>query len=229
MFVNRNMGRKIGRKDPILKATEHKIVIEKSGTRSISVHPGSITLSVNSGYENLRAIVDADSASCKTVTWESDKPNIAMVNPTTGYVFAKAVGDAVVYAKTLDGKSDYCSVTVVSTPVKVTYVELNRDSVYMQKGGTYEFTPTVSPDYATNKTLNWTSSNTSVATVSNGVVTAKAVGYAQIQATTTDDSHKYDCCDVYVTAATLVTSVEVSPSVKTMTVERGTIRGRFYD
>ena len=64
----------------------------------------------------------------------------------------------------------------------VTSVTLNRSSVNIEVGKTYTLTATVSPSNATNKTITWSSSNTSVATVNNGVVTKKAAGTATITA-----------------------------------------------
>ena len=70
--------------------------------------------------------------------------------------------------------------------VAVTGVTLNVSSGTLNPGGSVALTATVIPADANNKTVTWTSSNTSVATVSNGVVTAVAVGSATITATTQD-------------------------------------------
>ena len=72
---------------------------------------------------------------------------------------------------------------IYSADVAVTSVSLNQTSVSLQKGSTATLTATVSPSNATDKTVTWTSSNTSVATVSNGTVKAVAKGTATITAT----------------------------------------------
>ena len=51
----------------------------------------------------------------------------------------------------------------------------------------------VLPDNATDKTLNWSSSNTSVATVTNGKVTAKTEGNTVITVITKDGTKKAVC------------------------------------
>ena len=69
-------------------------------------------------------------------------------------------------------------------PVKVTGVKLNKSSKSLTIGDNFTLTATVKPDNATDKSVTWSSSNTSVATVDeNGVVTAVAEGTATITAT----------------------------------------------
>ena len=73
----------------------------------------------------------------------------------------------------------------------VTGVTISPTSATLNVGSTKLFTATVSPSDATNKAVNWTSSNTSVATVdSNGLVTAKSAGSATITVTTIDGGYK---------------------------------------
>ena len=67
--------------------------------------------------------------------------------------------------------------------ISVTSVSLSQTSLFLMVGGSAALTATVYPSNASDKTVTWTSSNTSVATVSNGTVTAKAAGTATITAT----------------------------------------------
>ena len=73
--------------------------------------------------------------------------------------------------------------------IEVTSVTLNLTAdqwiPYKNNGsvGTLSLTATVAPSNATNSTVTWTSSNNSVATVSNGSVTANGAGLATITAT----------------------------------------------
>ena len=78
-------------------------------------------------------------------------------------------------------------------PVKVTGVKLNKSSKSLTIGDTFTLTATVKPNNATDKSVTWSSSNTSVATVDeNGVVTAVAEGTATITATASNGV-KADC------------------------------------
>ena len=78
-------------------------------------------------------------------------------------------------------------------PVAVTGVTLNKSSDTIVVGETSTLTATVAPSNATNKTVSWSSSNTNVATVSNGVVTAIAAGSATITVTTADGGFTATC------------------------------------
>ena len=69
-----------------------------------------------------------------------------------------------------------------STTVAVTGVTLSQSSVTLDIGGTVTLTATVAPSNATDNTVTWSSSNTSVATVNGGKVTAVAEGSATITA-----------------------------------------------
>lgn len=67
--------------------------------------------------------------------------------------------------------------------VEVTSVTLNKTSVSLDKGKKVTLQASVAPDNATNKDVSWSSSNTSVATVKDGVVSAVAAGTSIITAT----------------------------------------------
>ena len=77
-------------------------------------------------------------------------------------------------------------------------ITLDRHSITLQPDLTATLTPTILPATTLNKTVTWTSSNPSVATVSDGYITAFSVGSATITATTTDGSNLSDTCHVTV-------------------------------
>lgn len=114
--------------------------------------------------------------------------------------------------------------------VSVTGVSLNKNSATLAVGGTETLTATVSPDGATNKTVTWSSDNTSVATVdANGKVTAASAGTATITVTATNGTNdtsddKQATCTVTVTAEQPVTvAAKADPSTT------GTYYATFYD
>ena len=82
---------------------------------------------------------------------------------------------------------------VEENTVSVTGVELNKSTLSLDEGDTYTLTATVAPADAANKAVTWTSSNSSVATVNNGVVTAVSSGTATITVTTVDGGKTATC------------------------------------
>ena len=186
---------------------------------SVTVYPKSITLKVGNWSYAAYAEVCPSNADCKEVQWHSDNSSVASVNASSGYICANGVGTAHIYATATDGSgcSDYLTVTVSNT-VPVTSVTLNRSSLSLEKGQTSYLYATVCPDNATNKNVTWKSSNNGVATVSSGVVTAVSKGSAKITATAADGSGKSASCTVVVTGDILVTSIELTPSNKTLKV-----------
>lgn len=81
----------------------------------------------------------------------------------------------------------------VTKPVSATGVTLDKPSASVKQGKRITLTATVAPENATNKNVTWKSSDTSVATVSDGVVTGVATGDATITVTTKDGSHEASC------------------------------------
>jgi hypothetical protein len=83
--------------------------------------------------------------------------------------------------------------------VNVAGVSLNKNSTSIVEGQTETLTATISPNDATDQIVNWTSSEESVATVSDGVVTAVSPGTSTITVTTNDGGFTATC-EVTVTA-----------------------------
>lgn len=90
-------------------------------------------------------------------------------------------------------------VTYSSEAVHVTGVTLDKQTDSIEVGETTTLTETVAPSNATDKTVSWSTSNSAVATVSNGVVTGVSAGTARITVNTNDGGYTA-YCDVTVTA-----------------------------
>lgn len=90
-------------------------------------------------------------------------------------------------------------VTYTAETVHVTGVSLNKSSTSIEIDATEQLTATVTPSNASDKSVSWSTSNSSVASVSSsGVVTAVSPGSARITVITTDGGYT-DYCDVTVT------------------------------
>ncbi len=90
-------------------------------------------------------------------------------------------------------RSNQTTSNSTSKTVAVTGIKLNKASVSMVEGTSTTISATITPSNATNKTVIWSSSNTGVATVSNGKITAKKEGTTTITATTKDGNKKATC------------------------------------
>ena len=98
--------------------------------------------------------------------------------------------------------------------IPVTDVKLDKTSLTMQETDSDTLTAMVEPDNATNKNVNWESSDTSIATVdASGKVTAISAGSATITVTAADGSGKSASCAVIVHTATTITTQPQSVSV----------------
>lgn len=131
----------------------------------------------------LSASVSPADASDTFVTWKSEDPTIAAVDEN-GVVTALSKGETVITAASSDGKvTASCRVSVFILTESVT---LNSSSREIWLGETYQLVAVVLPEDATDKTLLWESSNTEIATVEDGLVTAVSKGEAVITVKTKD-------------------------------------------
>ena len=176
------------------------------------------SISLNSQTGELRvgeqttliATITPDNATNKSVTWKSDNTEAATVE--NGVVTAVGEGKANITVTTVDGnKTATCMITVLPeeepepepepTPepdpepevINVESVALNSQNEELKIGETTTLVATVMPSNATNKKVVWSSDNTNVATVNNGVVTAVGEGSANIKVTTEDGNKTATC------------------------------------
>lgn len=170
----------------------------------VSVAPTSVTLGVGA-TQQLTPTITPSNATNKNVTYSSSANSIATVN-TNGIITAVAAGSATITVTTEDGnKTATCAVTVTA-PISVTGVSLNKASTTIEAGQIDTLIATVTPANASNKSVTWTTSDSDVATVAGGVVTAKGAGTATITATTVDGGFTATC-SVKVTAPANVTFI----------------------
>lgn len=148
---------------------------------SVSLDKKSLTLYVKDKAVALKATVAPSNATNKTVTWATSNPKVAKVD-AKGNVTPVAKGTATITAKTANGKTATCQVTV---KVRVTKVTLSKKTATMGEKETLALKATVSPSSAdkADKKVTWKSSSTKLATVSSkGVVKAKKAGKVKITA-----------------------------------------------
>ena len=200
---------------------------KQTGSGQISVSVAGVSLDkteivlVEGSSEKLTATVEPTNATNKNVTWSSDHEAIATVDQN-GAVTARRGGQATITVTTADGsKTATCTVRVriqIGEPVQS--VGLNKTELALEVGKTGTLEAKVEPSDATNKNVTWSSSNSEVATVDNGVVTAVSAGEAIITVTT-EDGAKTATCKVTVNAPQTVPVTGVTLDKAELTLEKG--------
>lgn len=150
-------------------------------------------------------------ASTKTIIWSSSDTSVATVS--NGVVKATGGGRALITARALDSdKTLSCYVTVTAYVKRIKFdksalpITIGQDDV--------QLTTIFTPASATNKELVWTSSNTNIATVSDGKVHAVATGKAVIKATSADGSKVASCTVTVYNPSTGITISNSNITVK---------------
>lgn len=183
---------------------------------SVSLDMTEYTFNTIGNTLTLKATVLPADATNNSVEWSSDNESVATVD-NNGRVTSKGNGKAVITVKTKDQeKTATCEVTV---SVPVSSISLNKTSLTLIEGEEETLVVTINPSNAADKTIKWTSSDTSVATVdADGKVTAVSKGTATIKAEANDGSGKYAMCSI--TVKRLVSSITLDKT--SIVLYRGT-------
>jgi uncharacterized protein YjdB len=189
---------------------------------SVTVTPTSATLAIGSTVQLQVSAFDANNnpLTGRVVTSSSANAGIASVN-SAGLVTAVSAGTTQITV-TSEGKSATATITVATAaPAPVATVTVSPASSSVETGATAQFsavTRDASDNTLTGRSITWSSSNTSVATISSaGLVTAVAAGSATI---TASSEGKTGTATLTVTAAppVPVASVTVTPTTASLLI-----------
>ncbi len=197
---------------------ENPNVITVSGVinaATVSLSQTSLEMTVG-GSSSLTATVLPDNVTDPEVSWSSSDDTVVTVDKD-GNVIAVSVGEATITATSADGKaSAICNVTV--DPVLVSDVSIDPTEKDVYVGESFEISASVLPENATNKAVEWDTSDPRIATVdNNGKVTAKSVGEATITVSTEDASEIEKTCKVTVKPIS-VKAISVAPTSTTLNI-----------
>ena len=163
------------------KAIYHEASCGNKAQR-ITVDPTSHTMHAGE-TKTIKATIWPAEAGTGTITWNSDNTSVATVDGN-GKVTAVSVGTARITAAH-SGQSATCVITVA--PIEVRHITLDRNTLNLGLNKTRTLVATIMPTNATDKTVTWSTSDESVATVSsNGLVRGIAYGTATITATSSN-------------------------------------------
>ena len=182
--------------------------IKNSLSESVKYTPSITTTSLTGGTVGTVYSQTLTATGSGTITWSlaegSSMPDGLTLNSNgtiTGTPSTAGTNAFTVTAKNAYGDdSKQLTLTIgAAANVPVESVSLTPSTLALEAGKSGTLTAAITPDNATNQAVTWTSSDTAVATVENGVVTAVGAGEAIITVTTADGG-KTDACKVTVTA-----------------------------
>ena len=161
---------------------EATVTVKDVQIQSLALDKTSESITVG-GTVTLVPIITPDTAANQSLAWSTSDKGIAVVDGN-GVVTGKKVGTATITVKSGNGKKATAKIKVVSTETPIESISLNATAKEMVIGETYLLKVSILPEDATNKTVTWSSSDKTVASVNNGRVTARKAGTATITAKT---------------------------------------------
>lgn len=167
-------------------------VTEKEEVQSITLSQNSLSFNMGDDPIDVYYTVNPSTAWDNNVNYESSNTNVATVYGSR--IYPVGTGNCVITARATNGVTATINVTVAeSTNINSTSIALNKDTLSVYNGTSSTLTVTVTPPNHTDSIL-WKSSNTNVATVSNGVVTGKTKGVCTITAySSANENVKAEC------------------------------------
>ena len=180
----------------------------------VAVTPKIATIGVGKNVTLTAMVVYSDGTTDSDVSWFSSATSVATVS-SNGVVTGVATGIATVTA--VSNKDNTKSASAEVTVVAVQTVSVTPKTATINVGESVTLTATVIySDSTTDSDVSWSSSATSVATVSaSGVVTGASTGSATIRATSIRDGTKSASAVITVV---VVESVAITPGTTTIGV-----------
>ena len=192
-------------KEKDTKTESNKAISPDVEIKSIVSSVKSIVME-NGTEHKLTITTDPIEISADAVQWQSTNSNVAEVDKE-GNITAKGVGNCTIKASAVNTSDvyGYCTVTVTQKVEDFTFDNIPKN---ISSNETVTVSTTVTPAYASNKSLRWTSSDKNIVSVSQkGTLTATGKGKCTITAKTIDGSNITKSFEV-TSNGTTVTPVE---------------------
>lgn len=178
-------------------------VTEKEEVQSISLTQNNVSFNVGDDPIDVYYSVNPSTAWDNNVNYESSNVNVATVYGSR--ITPVGVGTCKITARATNGVTATINVTVAqNTSINAKSITLNKDTLSIYNGTSSTLTATVTPANHTDSVL-WKSSNTDVATVSNGVITGINTGNCTVTAYSSADASVKAECSVTVKEAVQLT------------------------
>ena len=161
---------------------------------SIAMDPSEVVLSVGE-KQRVAVTFNPPNTTDKTLTWSSLDEEVArMVGDT---IVATGVGSTSIVATTKNNVTGIVTVDVIETAIPVESVTVSPKTLTMNVGEEQTVQAEIFPSNATNQSVDWSSSNETIATVEKGVIKALSPGEVTITASSVNE--KTDAVSVVVT------------------------------
>ncbi len=166
--------------------------------KGIKLTQNNILLAFPDGREVIHVLYSHNDKAYLEATWTSDNPEIAAVTgdgvgTNSALIEAKGEGETIITATSADGlKTATCTVKVEK--IKVQQIVLNHSSLSLLPNETKQLSALVYPENAYNKELNWSSSNPTVASITqDGLLQANQFGSTTITVKSQDGGATATC------------------------------------
>ena len=160
--------------------------------QSITLHSEKTTLKAKEPMLILKTVFPEDVADPR-IAFSSSNPDVATVSEY-GVVTGVSDGTAAITATAMDGSGVSASCGITVKTIIANSFSFIQDNITMTGGSVYRIQYTLNPEDSVLETLDWSSSNESVATVDHyGVVSGIKKGNATITATNTATGQKQSC------------------------------------
>lgn len=165
-------------------------VVVTTRVQSVTLNARNANLAIGQTFQAVPTI-NPGTATNQAVTWTSSSPTVATVN-ANGLITAVRNGTATIRGTSVDGAKSATLTVYVVTPV--TSVTVTPTTLTLNRATTSRLATTITPPYASNVGVRWSSSNIRVASVSStGVVRGVAVGTATITVRTNSGALTATC------------------------------------
>ena len=152
----------------------------------------SASISIQKGNKaQLTVTISPSDVVAPVLTWSSNNDNVSV--DSNGNITANKIGTSVITVRSSNGKTASCEVNVTDKVIKATSISLNSNNVSMLVGTAYQLTTVILPSDTTERVIEWSSSNSNVASVSNGMIIGKSAGNAVVTASIKGTNIKAQC------------------------------------
>ena len=207
--------------NPEVTETFRVLVIQP--VKKITIQAGDKTVAAGSRVQ-LSAVCSPDNASIQDVVWSSKDPSIAEVD-RNGRVTGRKRGSVNITATAADGSGVTANVFMTVTQ-PVSSVSFSQKEISVVAGRAVQARVTVEPANASDRTVTWSSSDESIATVKGGLITGHKAGTCTV--TCASHSNPEVTATATVTVVQLVTKIECTNSASELSLKTGETGQLFW-